>query len=252
MNGPPGAGKTMLAARLPGLLPDLEEEAALEVTAVHSVAGTLRGRPGTALITRPPYETRTTPPRSPPSSAAAAGCRGPERCPGPTAGCSSSTRRRSSRPRVWTPCASPLEHGELVLHRARGTARYPARFQLVLAANPCPCGRAVGKGMDCTCSPQARRRYAAKLSGRRCSTASTCSCRCRPVTRAEVAEAAAGEGTAVVAARVAAARGVQAKRLGRHGVRTNGELKGPLLRGPLRLGPAVTRDLDRALETGGC
>ena len=52
-----------------------------------------------------------------------------------------------------------------MLHRAAGSARYPARFQLVMAANPCPCGRAVGKGLDCTCTPLARRRYFSRLSG---------------------------------------------------------------------------------------
>src|SRR5659263_733391 len=59
----------------------------------------------------------------------------------------------------------PLEHGELVIHRASGVARFPARFQLVLAANPCPCGRGVGKGLECTCRSEQRRRYFSKLSG---------------------------------------------------------------------------------------
>ncbi|GAB3459292.1 YifB family Mg chelatase-like AAA ATPase [Kineococcus endophyticus] len=249
MNGPPGAGKTMLAARLPGLLPDLEEEAALEVTAVHSVAGTLRGRPGTALITRPPYED----PHHTASVASVVGGGSGVPRPGAVSRAHRGVLFLDEAPefeaRVLDALRQPLEHGELVLHRARGTARYPARFQLVLAANPCPCGRAVGKGLDCTCSPQARRRYAAKLSGPLLDRVDV-QLQVQAVTRAEVAEAAAGESTAVVAARVAAARGVQGERLGRHGVRTNGELKGPLLRGPLRLGPAVTRDLDRALERG--
>ena len=109
--------------------------------------------------------TRTTPPPRPRSSAAGRDCRVPARPAAPTAGCSSSTRRRSSRPRVLETLRQPLEHGELVLHRAAGAARYPARFQLVLAANPCPCGKAVGKGLRCTCSPAERRRYLARLSG---------------------------------------------------------------------------------------
>ena len=67
--------------------------------------------------------------------------------------------------RVLDALRQPLESGELVIHRSAGTAAYPARFQLVLAANPCPCGKASGKGVDCTCTPTMRRRYLARLSG---------------------------------------------------------------------------------------
>ncbi|NAZ78387.1 ATP-binding protein, partial [Kineococcus sp. T13] len=151
--------------------------------------------------------------------------------------------------RVLEALRQPLEHGELVLHRARGTARYPARFQLVLAANPCPCGRAVGRGLECTCSPQARRRYAAKLSGPLLDRVDV-QVHVRAVTRADVAGTGAGESTALVADRVAAAREVAARRLAPHGLRTNGELRGPLLRGALRLPAPVTADLERALERG--
>jgi len=249
MNGPPGAGKTMLAARLPGLLPDLDEDAALEVTAVHSVAGTLRGRAGTALITRPPYED----PHHTASVAAIVGGGSGIPRPGAVSRAHRGVLFLDEAPEfaagVLDALRQPLEHGELVLNRARGTARYPARFQLVLAANPCPCGRAVGKALDCSCTPQARRRYAAKLSGPLLDRVDV-QLQVHAVTRAEVAEATPGESTAVVAARVATARAVQRERLQRHGIALNGELKGPIVRGPLRLAPAVTTDLDRALDRG--
>src|SRR5699024_6273175 len=106
--------------------------------------------------------------------------------------------------RVLDALREPLETGDITLHRTRGVTRYPARFQLVLASNPCPCGKAWGKGEACTCTPQQRRRYRARLSG--------------PVLdrvdmRVDVApvdlhrvEGAAGEPSAAIAARAGAAR----------------------------------------------
>ncbi|WP_369052863.1 YifB family Mg chelatase-like AAA ATPase [Kineococcus terrestris] len=248
MTGPPGAGKTMLAARLPGLLPDLDEEEALEVTAVHSVAGALRGRRA-ALVTRPPFE---DPHHTASVASVVGGGTGVPR-PGAVSRAHRGVLFLDEAPefdaRVLESLRQPLESGELVLHRARGAARYPARFQLVLAANPCPCGRATGRGLDCTCTPAARRRYATRLSGPLLDRVDV-RVTVHAVTRAQVADALPGEPTAVVAARVRAARAAAAERLRPHSLRTNGELRGPLLRGPLRLPPAVTADLDRALERG--
>jgi len=139
----------------------------------------------------------------------------------------------------------PLEHGELVLHRAAGTARYPARFQLVLAANPCPCGQAVGKGLLCTCRSEQRRRYFGKLSGPLLDRVDL-QVELEPARAGSIA----GESTAQVARRVLAARAAQARRLAGTPWRTNGEVPGGWLRE--RLGPdgALTRDLDRALDRG--
>jgi magnesium chelatase family protein len=139
----------------------------------------------------------------------------------------------------------PLEHGELVLHRAAGTARYPARFQLVLAANPCPCGQAVGKGLGCTCRSEQRRRYFGKLSGPLLD---------RVDLQVELGPARAGsvpgESTAVVAGRVLGAREAQASRLAGTPWRTNGDVPGRWLRE--RLGPdrTMVADLDRAVDRG--
>lgn len=245
MVGPPGAGKTMLAARLPGILPDLEEQHAVEVTAVHSVAGTFRPEEG--LLRRPPFED----PHHTATPAAVIG--GGSGLPRP--GAASRAHRGvlfmdeapEFSPRVLQTLRQPLEHGELVIHRAGGTARYPARFQLVLAANPCPCGLAVGKGLDCTCTPLARRRYFSRLSGPLLDRVDL-QLEVLPVTRADRTAAGAPEGTAAVAARVAAARRVAGARLAATPWRTNAEVPGAWLRAHTRA--VALRDLDRALDAG--
>ncbi|MBE9941452.1 ATP-binding protein, partial [Cellulosimicrobium cellulans] len=161
--GAPGAGKTMLASRLPGILPDLTESEAVEVTAVHSVAGVFD--PGAGLVHRPPYE---DPHHTATPAAIVGGGSGLPR-PGAASRAHRGVLFLDEAPefgaRVLQTLRQPLEHGELVIHRAGGTARYPARFQLVLAANPCPCGQGVGKGLECTCSSVAQRRYFGRLSG---------------------------------------------------------------------------------------
>ncbi|WP_199423836.1 YifB family Mg chelatase-like AAA ATPase [Actinotalea solisilvae] len=246
MVGPPGAGKTMLAERLPGLLPDLDEGEAVEVTAVHSVAGTFRPQDG--LLRRPPFEN----PHHTATPASVVG--GGSGMPRP--GAASRAHRGvlfmdeapEFSPRVLQTLRQPLEDGELVIHRAGGSARFPARFQLVLAANPCPCGRAVGKGLGCDCTALARRRYFSRLSGPLLDRVDL-QLEVLPVTRADRAARAAPEATAPVAARVAGARAAARRRLAGTPWRTNGEVPGAWLRshGP---GPGAHRDLDRALDRG--
>lgn len=246
MVGPPGAGKTMLAARLPGLLPDLEETAAVEVTAIHSVAGTLR--PDDGLVRRPPFED----PHHTATPAAVVG--GGTGLPRP--GAASRAHRGvlfmdeapEFSPRVLQTLRQPLEHGELVIHRSGGTARYPARFQLVLAANPCPCGRSVGKGLECTCTPMQRRRYFSRLSGPLLDRVDL-QIEVLPVSRADRAAGSAPEPTAAVAARVAQARAAAARRLGGTPWRTNAEVPGSWLRA--HRGPRGShRRLEEALDRG--
>jgi len=245
--GPPGAGKTMLAARLPGLLPDLDEEQALEVTAVHSVAGTLD--PAGGLLLRPPFE---DPHHTATVTALVGGGNGMPR-PGAASRAHRGVLFLDEAPEFASSALEalrqPLEHGELVIHRALGAARFPARFQLVLAANPCPCGRATGTGEACTCTPMARRRYLQRLSGPLLDRVDL-QVEVPPVTRADLVLDLPRESTAVVAQRVAAARGAARERLRPLGLTCNADLSGEVLRGRLALPPAAVADLDRALERG--
>lgn len=245
--GPPGAGKTLLAARLPGLLPDLPDDQALEVTAVHSVAGTLD--PGAGLLRRPPIES----PHHTATVAAMVG--GGAGLPRP--GAASRAHRgvllldeaAEFQPAVLDSLRQPLESGELVIHRALGAARFPARFQLVLTSNPCPCGRGGGKGMHCACTPTARRRYFARLSGPLLDRVDL-QVEVGPVSRAQLLTAEPAEGTDAVAGRVARARRAQSERLAGTPWTCNGELPGSWLRSHGRLPATSTRLLDRALDRG--
>ncbi|MGO1317929.1 MAG: YifB family Mg chelatase-like AAA ATPase [Cellulomonadaceae bacterium] len=245
--GPPGAGKTMLAARLPGLLPDLDDTASLEVTAVHSVAGTLNAAAG--LVRRPPFED----PHHTATAASIVG--GGSGLPRP--GAASRAHRGvlfldeapEFAPRVLQTLRQPLEDGELLLHRVGGVARYPARFQLVLAANPCPCGRATGKGLDCSCTPLARRRYFGRLAGPLLDRVDL-QVEVGPVRRADLVATTAPEDSATVRARVSLARQAQRERWSGTPWRVNAEAPGRVLRE--RLGPATAllRDVNNALDRG--
>ncbi|MGC5168469.1 YifB family Mg chelatase-like AAA ATPase [Luteimicrobium sp. DT211] len=245
MVGPPGAGKTMLASRLPGILPDLDEAAAVEVTAIHSVAGTLDAAQG--LVRRPPFEdphhTAT------PASVVGGGSGLPR--PGAASRAHRGVLFLDEVPhfgsRVLETLRQPLEHGEIVIHRAAGTARYPARFQLVLAANPCPCGKAVGKGLDCTCTPIERRRYLGRLSGPLLDRVDV-QVELPRVSAVERRER--GEASAAVAARVAAARAAAAERLAGTPWALNADVPGTWLRERLGPAPSLLVDVDRALERG--
>ncbi|NHT17250.1 YifB family Mg chelatase-like AAA ATPase [Cellulomonas sp. IC4_254] len=243
--GPPGAGKTMLASRLPGLLPDLDEAEAVEVTAVHSVAGTFD--PDGGLLRRPPYEdphhTAT------PASIVGGGSGLPR--PGAASRAHRGVLFLDEAPEfptaVLQTLRQPLEHGEVVVHRAAGSARYPARFQLVLAANPCPCGRAIGTGLACTCRSLERRRYFGKVSGPLLDRVDV-QVEVPAVRRAELGEPA--ESTATVAARVALARAAQAERWAGTPWRVNGEVPGRVLRDRLGPGRGLLGLVDQGVDRG--
>lgn len=247
MVGPPGAGKTMLAERLPSLLPALSDAEAMEVTAIHSLDGRIGG--AAALIRRPPYE---SPHHSASTPAIIGGGSGVPR-PGAASRAHRGVLFLDEAPeyerRVLDALRQPLESGQLILHRAAGTASYPARFQLVMAANPCPCGRATGKGADCACTAMARRRYFGKLSGPLLDRVDI-QLSVNRVTLAELAGEGERESSAAVAARVALARGRQYQRLGSLGFGRNADVPGKLLRTKFRLDTSVTALLDRAMERG--
>lgn len=151
--------------------------------------------------------------------------------------------------RVLDALRQPLESGELVIHRSAGTAAYPARFQLVLAANPCPCGKASGKGLDCTCTPMMRRRYLARMSGPLLDRVDI-QLQVERVSLSDFGQAGGEEATVAVARRVRAARERQHERLRLLGFDTNSQIPGRILRGDLRLPAASTRILDHSLERG--
>jgi magnesium chelatase family protein len=237
----------MLAERLPGLLPDLADHEAMEVTALHSLCGLPWS--SARLLRRPPF---ASPHHSATAAAIIGGGSGLPR-PGAASRAHRGVLFLDEAPeyerRVLDALRQPLESGELVIHRSAGTAAYPARFQLVLAANPCPCGKASGKGLDCTCTPMMRRRYLARMSGPLLDRVDI-QLQVDRVSLAEFGQGGAEENTASVADRVRNARGRQLERLQPFGLETNAQVPGRVLRGELRLPAASTRILDHSLERG--
>ncbi|MBO9704681.1 MAG: ATP-binding protein, partial [Arthrobacter sp.] len=151
--------------------------------------------------------------------------------------------------RVLDALRQPLEHGKLVIHRAGGSASYPSRFQLLLAANPCPCGKASGKGLDCTCTPLARRRYFGRLSGPLLDRVDI-QLGVQKISRLDLDSQGENEDTATVRERVRRAREAQGERLRAFGLETNSMVPGKILRGSLRPDRASTRILDAAMDRG--
>jgi magnesium chelatase family protein len=225
LQGSPGAGKTMLAERLPGLLPPLDDAASLEVSAVHSVAGTL-GEPA-RLIRRAPLQA----PHHTATVAALVGGGSHLARPGAISLAHRGVLFLDEAPefsvRALDALRQPLESGRVVLHRGGGAVAYPARFQLVLAANPCPCGR---RARDCECLPAVRRRYRQRLSGPLLDRIDL-RIGVDPVPHAELVDPAEGrEPSAVVAARVARARAASEERWAGLRWRANSDVPGSTLR----------------------
>lgn len=256
--GPPGTGKTMLAERLPGLLPELDDDAALEVTAVHSVAGVLRA--GSPLVSRAPFvaphHTATVPSLVGGGSAVAH--------PGAVSlahrGVLFLDEAPEFSPRALESLREPLESGLVTVSRSGFHVAFPARFQLVLAANPCPCGggststttgSTFVRSATCRCTPQQKRRYASRLSGPLLDRVDL-SVAVDPVDRAALLSfGRTAESSAAVAGRVAEARERAGLRWRRSPWATNAEIPASVLRSTARPDDDALAVVDSALRRGG-
>jgi magnesium chelatase family protein len=210
--GPPGAGKTMLAERLPTILPPLDTPAALDVTSIHSVAGTLE--PGAPLITAPPF---LAPHHTSSKAAIVGGGSGTLLRPGAASLAHRGVLFLDEAPEfsrdTLDALRQPLESGEIILARSGAAARFPARFTLVMAANPCPCAKSAGP--------------TDLLNDRGLAESST-----------------------AVAVRVAAARARAERRLAGSPWRLNAEVPGSELRRTWPPAPGALTHVERALERG--
>jgi magnesium chelatase family protein len=247
LHGVPGAGKTMLAERLPGLLPPLEGDSALEVTAIHSVAGTLPA--DSPLVTTPPFCN----PHHTASVAAIVGGGSGELRPGAVSlahrGVLFIDEAPEFRSGVLDALRQPLESGVAVIARSGVTTRFPARFMLVLAANPCPCGRADTRDGSCECSPMNRRRYLTRLSGPLLDRIDV-QVMVDRVGKAQLLARETPEGSREVAERVLEARDRAARRYAGMPWRLNAELPGRELRRRFRPRPGALRAVEQALDLG--
>ena len=218
MIGPPGSGKSMLAARLPGLLPDLPPREALEVSMIHSVAGMLDGG---RLLMRPPFRE----PHHSASQAALTG--GGQRAkPGEISLAHRGVLFLDELPefpkQTLESLRQPMETGRTTVARAAAHITYPARFQLVAAMNPCRCGYLGDASRECGRAPRCAEDYQNRISGPVLDRIDL-TVEVQPATAAELARAPAGEPSAAVAARVAQARAAQRARYGEDGPTSNAE-----------------------------
>jgi magnesium chelatase family protein len=246
--GPPGGGKTMLARRLPGILPPLSHEEALEVTRIYSVAGLLPDDAG--LLAWRPF-------RAPHHSASLAGLVGGGSAmplPGEVSlahrGVLFLDEAGEFRRDVLQALRGPLEDGTVTIVRGRWAVTYPARFQLVAATNPCPCGHLGDPVRPCRCLPGRLAAYAERLSGPVLDRIDI-RIEMERLPKREIFRAEPGEPSAVVRQRVVRARERQAERLAPLGIATNAEIPPQRLAELVPLRPGARRIIEDAVEAHG-
>ena len=226
MIGPPGTGKSMLAKRMPGILPPLTQEEAVECTTICSVAGLLPS--GSGLVGQRPFRS----PHHSVSAAALAGG-GASARPGEVSLAHNGVLFLDELPEFHRDALEvlrqPVEDGKVTVSRAAATVTYPSRFILLAAMNPCRCGDFGHPTRACTCTPSAIETYRRRVSGPLLDRIDL-HVEVGPVQYSELAGSEKGECSADIRKRVIAARAVQTARYARDGIRCNGELSGQLLR----------------------
>jgi magnesium chelatase family protein len=254
MVGPPGAGKTMLAERLPSILPDLNIDSALETTALFSIA---KNQPSAAigvqhLISSPPFQS----PHHTCTVAALVGGGGGTPSPGLISLANNGVLFLDEAPEfrlsALEALRQPLESGEVTISRSASTVKFPAKFQLIMAANPCPCGRLFSQSKTCVCSPIQRVRYSSKLSGPLLDRLDM-RLSLQPASAAAMAihnSDHARTSSAALKAKVEAARAASAERLANTPWNLNSRISGPYLRKNLMPNRSAIQHLNRALDRG--
>ena len=244
MIGPPGSGKTMLARRMPSILPPMSREEALETTKIHSVAGKLGARRG--LMTHRPFR---APHHLASPVALIGGGQNPQ--PGEVSLAHNGVLFLDELPEfghgVLEVLRQPLEDKHISIARARYAVDYPSNFTLVASMNPCPCGYYNHPTKECSCSPAAVHRYLGRVSGPLMDRIDL-HVEVTPVSREEMSSNEVEESSAAVRERVMRAREVQAKRFQGLGIYTNTMMSSAMLRRFCPLSAASRRLLDAAME----
>ena len=244
MIGPPGSGKTMMARCLPGILPDMTLDEALEVTRIHSAAGTLAADSG-LMLERPfraPHHT---------VSAVALTGGGTKARPGEVSLAHGGVLFLDELPEynraALEAMRQPLEDGFVSVVRVNAQAKYPARMMLIAAMNPCPCGNYGSRTQQCRCKPSEISRYLARISGPLLDRIDM-QLEVSAVPVKEIAQSAPEESSAVISARVQAARARQQERYAGTGVSCNAELTARQVADLCRLDEAGQALIERACE----
>ncbi|MDR0950436.1 MAG: YifB family Mg chelatase-like AAA ATPase [Candidatus Ancillula sp.] len=251
--GPPGTGKTMLASRFVSILPDLETEDSIDVTSIHSLSGSLSKA---ELIKTPPFEAPHHTATAPAIIGGGSGIPKPGSVSRAHKGVLFLDEAPEFSPRVLQTLRQPLESGEVIIDRAQGSARYPAKFQLILAANPCPCGMGMSEidssgnsdKSRCKCTSLERRRYFAKLSGPlldRIDLITTV-----PNIKAQDYLSKDIESSATIKQRVIEARVKSKERLKNTPWKLNSEVPGSFLRKQLGINNKIVKRLSAAVDMG--